>query len=326
MAGSIPLICVIELTRRCNLRCAHCYIGSHNTSKGELTTSEIRSVLGGLARAGCLNLIFTGGEIFLRPDLTELCEFARAKGFDLRLFTNGTLIDDKIAEKLAAVGVCGVEISLYGKRRAHDLVTRSPGSFKRSLNAIRSLQKNNIRVTIKSPVMKTNFSDYKWLASFARKHGLKARFDPTVSPRDNGDKSVLKYRLSGRQMTALFRDPAVSGKPALYDGEADFTCSAGRNMAAIGFDGTVYPCLQLLIPVGNVKKMRFSDIWDENNRRLGAFRKLSIKDFPVCAVCALSSHCRRCPGLALLEDKTLTGPSKTACRIAKIERSIAACF
>jgi len=100
------------------------------------------------------------------------------------------------------------------------------------------------------------------------------RYDSSQGQRD---KSVLKYRLSGRQMSRLFSDPEISGEPPAADGDPDFTCSAGRNMVTIGFDGEVYPCFSC----GRLweRRNRFSRKFGAMEPGLSAFRKLSIKDF-----------------------------------------------
>ena len=322
----VPLTCVFELTRRCNLKCRHCYIDAPGSPKKELSTEKIKDILCQLAKAGSLNLVFTGGEIFLRSDIMELCRYARSKGFDLRLFTNGTFIDDKKARSISKLGIGGVEISLYGKLNTHEKVTGVKGSFSKALEAIRALKKHGVHVTIKCPVMKTNFRDYRWLAAFAKENGLSFKFDPIIAPRDSGDREILKYRLSGPQMSKLFGDPLLGVEYKPPSGTADFSCSAGVNLVTIGYDGKVYPCLQLLVPVGNLLKQEFSEIWRGKNPALSLFRELSIDDLPKCGKCGLALICRRCPGIALLEDGTLTGPSKIACKIAGIEKPFFADF
>lgn len=95
---NIPLTVIIELTGRCNLFCGHCYLLKENKRPDPLTTIRIKELLSELASAGTLNLVFTGGEAFLRADFMELCAYARRLGFDLRIFTNGTLIDKKLPD------------------------------------------------------------------------------------------------------------------------------------------------------------------------------------------------------------------------------------
>ena len=145
-AKFIPLMSVLELTRRCNLKCLHCYIDQPKTYKNELSTAEIKSIISQLAKAGSMSLIFTGGEVFLRDDILELSSFARSLGFDLRIFTNGTLIDGNIAAGLAKIGISGIEISLYGKRQTHDKITGVTGSFKKAMKAINVFKEHGVRV------------------------------------------------------------------------------------------------------------------------------------------------------------------------------------
>src|SRR3989339_1369704 len=106
-ARDIPLLCTFEVTRSCNLRCRHCYLApvTRARTNGELTTAEIKKTLRALAAAGTLMLTFTGGELFLRKDIIELCRFARSLSFDLRLFTNATLITESHARALSALSL-----------------------------------------------------------------------------------------------------------------------------------------------------------------------------------------------------------------------------
>ena len=69
--GRSPVTGSVELTYRCNLRCAHCYI-PHRSGRGELSTDEWKGLLDQVAEAGCLYLLVTGGEPFLRRDALEL--------------------------------------------------------------------------------------------------------------------------------------------------------------------------------------------------------------------------------------------------------------
>lgn len=318
----IPLICTFELTRRCNLKCRHCYIDQPKTAKNELPTAAVKRILRQLAKAGSLNLVFTGGEIFLRDDIVELCRYARKLNFDLRLFTNATLITEICASRLSKIGLSSIEISLYGNKPEHERVTGSKGSFEKTLKAIALLSRYKIPVTVKCPVIKTNFKSYGWIVDFAKKHKLNYRFDPAISAKDSGDKSNLKYRLSGPQLEILFSDPLIAEDHNSALGEPDLGCSAGLNLLAVGYDGTVYPCLQYMTPLGSLEEGKLSEIWNKNNKALTAIREITLKDMPECAKCALAAICQRCPGIALLEDKTLYGPSRIACKIASIQASV----
>ncbi|HEY7699459.1 MAG TPA: radical SAM protein, partial [Vicinamibacteria bacterium] len=92
----VPLSGSLELDLRCNLRCLHCYRDGE-WPKGILDTDEVKSVLDQIAEAGTIWLLLTGGEIFLRPDIFEIYDHARKLGMLVTLFTNGTMITERIA-------------------------------------------------------------------------------------------------------------------------------------------------------------------------------------------------------------------------------------
>ena len=109
----IPINGTIEITFRCNLRCAHCYC-SYESKKEEMSYKEICHIFDEIADAGCLWLVITGGELFLRDDFLDIYTYAKKKGLIITLFTNGTLITPYIADYLKEYSPFAIEISLYG--------------------------------------------------------------------------------------------------------------------------------------------------------------------------------------------------------------------
>src|SRR6266702_4788824 len=103
-AARAPLNATIEVTRRCPLVCAHCYnnlpMGDRKAQLAELTLDEHRRLLDQMAEAGCLWLLYTGGEIFARRDFLDIYTHAKRNGFIITLYTNGTLIDERVADHL----------------------------------------------------------------------------------------------------------------------------------------------------------------------------------------------------------------------------------
>jgi len=145
----IPLSVQVDLTYRCNERCVHCYLDHED--HGEMTTGEITSLFDQLADAGVLFLTLSGGEILMRKDFFEILEHARARTFSVKLKTNAVMIRRKEAERIRSLGVHAVQISIYSHRpEVHDLITRIPGSFERSVRAIRFLRASGLNVTISS--------------------------------------------------------------------------------------------------------------------------------------------------------------------------------
>ncbi|MBS1201861.1 MAG: nirJ, partial [Chromatiaceae bacterium] len=106
-------VVIWNLIRRCNLTCRHCYSTSADKAfAGELSTAEITSVMEDLRAFGVPVLILSGGEPLMRPDLFDLALHAKSLGFYLALSTNGTLIDEALVPRIAAVGFDYLGISL----------------------------------------------------------------------------------------------------------------------------------------------------------------------------------------------------------------------
>jgi radical SAM protein with 4Fe4S-binding SPASM domain len=146
-------IVVWNITRRCNLRCAHCY--SDSTSRhypGELTLDQSRGVIDDLADFGVPGLLFSGGEPLIHPKFFEIATHARDRGLRLTLSTNGTLIYASTAAQLKTLGFAYVGISLDGIGETHDQFRGRTGAFDRAVAAFRNLravgQKSGLRLTL----------------------------------------------------------------------------------------------------------------------------------------------------------------------------------
>src|SRR6202790_2999170 len=156
---NIPLSAHLDLTYRCNERCIHCYLDHHD--HGEMTTAEITDLLDQMADAGVFYLTLSGGEILMRRDFFEIVEHARARTFCIKLKTNGVLIREKEAERLRALGVESVQISIYSHRpEVHDAITKMPGSFRQSIEAGGLLRKYGIHGDRANVLMTQNAHDY----------------------------------------------------------------------------------------------------------------------------------------------------------------------
>lgn len=155
-----PLTCQWEITCRCNLRCVMCYTDCFNRPekiREELTTTEILRIMDELAEAGCIELALTGGEPFARPDFFEIYEHAKTHGFLVTLLTNGTLITEEIADRLASLPPHRIEISLHGiTERIFEQVTQGSGSFSRCMRAIGLLCDRKLPLLLKTTAMTVN--------------------------------------------------------------------------------------------------------------------------------------------------------------------------
>lgn len=316
----VPLSAHLDLTYRCNERCVHCYL-DHN-DRGEMPTSEILALLDQMAAAGVLFLTISGGEIFLRRDLFQILDHARAAAFCVRLKTNGVMIREREASRLADLHIESVQISIYSDRpEIHDGITKLPGSLARSLRSVRLLREHGIRVTIANVAMQENFRDYHRVQDLSAKLGAHFALDPTVTPMMDGDRSVLDFGVSDGDLREIFHDTSLVGSveetcapPAAASGDEldSFPCSAGHTACYISPYGDVYPCVQFPLPCGNVRQQSFLDIW-RNSPQMNEVRSIRLRDLSGCSACVHGASCTRCPGLAYMEGN-MRGPSTQDCQ------------
>src|SRR3954468_8734008 len=159
--GRLPLNGTIEVTRRCPLTCLHCYnnlaMDDAEARARELPFDEHRRLLDDLADAGCLWLLYTGGEIFARRDFLDIYAYAKRKGFLITLFTNGTLITEKIADFLADMRPFTIEITLYGgTKETYEKLTGIPGSYDRCMRGIDLLLERKLPLKLKTVALSIN--------------------------------------------------------------------------------------------------------------------------------------------------------------------------
>ncbi len=315
----IPLSVQLDLTYRCNERCIHCYLDHED--HGEMTTAEIKNLLEQLAAAGVFFLTMSGGEIMLRKDFFEILEHARALLFSVKLKTNAILIREKEAKRLRSLGVQSIQISIYSHRaEVHDAITKVRGSLERSVGAIRFLKSQGLNVTIANALMLQNIGDYAGVKALGDELGVEVTMDPTITPKMDGDRSLLALGLNHSELLKVFRDESLVGKVEEFcappprvteDDLGGLPCSAGHTACYVSPYGDVYPCVQFPLPTGNVRKSKFLDIW-RHSPQLHEVRSIKLRDLPACSQCAHGGTCTRCPGLAYMEGN-MRGPSSQDC-------------
>jgi len=339
-----PLSVHFDLTYRCNERCVHCYLDHDN--HGELTTAECLQVLDDLARSGALFLTFSGGEIFLRPDLYEILAAARRLHFDISLKTNALLVTPERAARLGELGVRRVQISVYSDIPAvHNAITKVPGSLQRTLAAIPILLQHGLQVKLACPLMRENLLAYRGVMTLAEKLGVPYILDLTITPMMDGSSGPLAHRASVSSLLPVLQDARLEAcKPQPTSATArpesvgplgsaissgiespayqDLPCSAGHNSCYISPYGDVFPCVQLPQAAGNLRREKFDDIW-YHAPQLERLRAIRESQLPVCSRCEIRSYCERCPGLALMEGGNLLGAYERACALAEEKARLA---
>ncbi len=324
VAGRIPLGGSIEPTLRCNLKCAHCYV-AYDHKKKEMAYEGICHILDEITEAGCLWLLFTGGEPFVREDFLDIYTYAKKKGLIITLFSNGTLITPEIADYLKEWLPFKIEITLYGAtEETYERVTGVAGSFGRCMKGIDLLLERKVPLRLKTMVMTLNKDELWDIKKYAEDLGMEFRFDPVLNAKLDGSKAPCELRISPEEVVRLdladdkrlkswkefcekFWGPAKSDK--LY------ICGAGITSFHVDPYGELSVCIISRIPSYDLSQGSFQKGWCEfvpevlGQKPTGDYK---------CAKCDLFSLCDQCPGWAQLENGNPETPVEYLCQIAHL--------
>ena len=306
----VPVEAMIELTYGCNLRCVHCYNPTHQ-AKDELAAAQIKALIDQLASAGCLNLAFTGGEIFTRRDLFAIMAYAKGKGFAITLLTNATLITPERADRIQALRPYQVEISIYGAtQETYERVTRISRSFQAFLTGVQLLRERTVPLLIKMPVVTLNQHEVQQAQALVEGWGIKFVYCAEIFPRVDGSLEPLQYRLAPYEVVQL--DETIVGSrrwraegggekgKSCQAGEGLFTCMCGKSSLAVTPSGQMNLCVAFPIPQYDLRSGTVSEGWrtlvefvDRANAKPGEAYE--------CPQCPVQRHCRQGPVNAWLE-------------------------
>ena len=323
-----PLNATIELTRRCNIRCRHCYNFDRDLPRDpcgdrpELSTAEVVAAISALHQAGCLFLSFTGGEALLHPDLFTFMDHAGRLNMAVQLLTNGLLLRPGMAGELARrPQLLGVSISLYGASpEVHDGITQVPGSFARTWAGARLMRDKGVAVRLKFIVMRGNAHELEAMMAGAEAEAFPFSVDLTVTARHDGGRGSLETRVEPGQLEELYRGPLrplvrIGPRPPVTS--ASFACNCARGNCAITAHGDVLPCISVPLVAGNIRERPFAEIW-ASSPLFRQIRELRLEDYPACAPCPHKAHCSHERGAAVTHSGSYTGTDPLVCARATI--------
>jgi radical SAM protein with 4Fe4S-binding SPASM domain len=312
-----------HLTERCNLRCRHCYQESYGGE--ELPLIEILRTIQNLSEmiddwSDTYEIAFqrsfnvTGGEPFLRADLFDILAAMKDHGFDIYLLTNGILVDSVKAERLAALRIKGVQVSLEGPEEIHDAI-RGRGSFRSSMEGLGYLVAAGVPVTLNLTLSRLNADLMVRMVELAKTAGAKRLGFSRLVPSGKG-LGLLPEMLSGQEVETLYTQilsqkpeglEIVTGDPLasqiafspFQENLGDIPlggCAAGVSGLTILADGTVTPCRRLPLPIGNVRKESLRELWVASP----VLEKLRDKSGyqGKCGRCPRWAACRGCRAIA----------------------------
>jgi radical SAM protein with 4Fe4S-binding SPASM domain len=308
----IPMNGSFEVTARCNLRCVHCYLPLSQrvgSRRGELSLVEIDRILSEIAEAGCLWLLLTGGEPFLRQDFLDIYDLAKHKGFITTIFTNGTLITERAADHLAEWRPFSIEISIYGATQAtYESVTGIPGSFDRCMRGIELLLERGLPLRLKSVLLTLNQHELVLMKQLSENLGLEFRYDPVISAGIDGSQAPVQYRLAPEQIIFTeIQDPGrAEDWPKVFEevkgfeikNRGYFNCGAGRTSFHIDAEGKLCLCLSARTPNFDLHQGSFQEGWDHFLTNQLA---MEYSDQFGCLGCDLRMVCMQCPAMGITE-------------------------
>jgi len=327
-ADKKPVV-VWNMTRRCNLKCIHCYSNSADIDyPDELTTEEGKKLIDDLEAFGSPVILFSGGEPLLRKDLLELAQYARDKGMRAVISTNGTLITKDIAARLQKVGLSYVGVSLDGIEKTHDRFRGKKGAFAAAIEGIRNCREAGIKVGIRFTVNKHNLADVKEMFQLLRKEKIERLCFYHLVYTGRGSK-LREEDLTHKETRALIDliaaetkkmfDEGLSPEILTVDNHADGPYlylktkkenperakeilellemnegnSSGVGIGCVSWDGEVYPDqFWRNQSLGNIRKKPFSEIWtDEKNEFLMKMKDKKKHVQGRCAGCLWLNVC-----------------------------------
>ncbi len=327
--GDVKPVVIWNLTRRCNLKCRHCYSVSADVDfPGELTHAEAMATLDDLGDFGIPALILSGGEPMGRFDFFELAEAARKKVRFLALSTNGTQVHGEAADRLAEIGFQYVGISIDGIGSTNDWFRGVDGAFDAALRGVRECKKRGIKVGLRFTLTRDNVAELPDLLQLCEDEGVDKFYLSHLVYAGRGDKHRTEdadhthTRAAIRLLIDRAWEGACDGKPlniVTGNNDADAVSlirwaeqnfeegpldhlrshliawggnSTGLGVANIDTRGQVHPDTYWSdYTIGNVKTTKFSELWTGNDPMLAQLRRRPRPLKGRCGECAFQSVC-----------------------------------
>lgn len=328
-----PYLVALNLTRRCNLGCAHCYLDAgmrEGVGSDELSTDEVKAIIDDIADMSdeCM-IVLTGGEPLLRRDITELAAHGSSRGLMVVVGTNGLMLTEKRVAALQEAGVAGVGISLDSlDPDFHDNFRGAPGAWAKVMAGIDACRKAGLGFQLHFSVMEENAHEFADMVEFARASGAIVLNVFFLVCTGRGEKitniTVETYERVLREVTAVAHSEdrlmvrakcAPHFKRMARELDPDWAitsaqgyeaggCLAGTRYCRVTPEGGITPCPYIEEEAGSIRETEFAEIW----RDAPVFKALRA---PVlegrCGACEYQKLCGGCRARPLARDGNIMG-------------------
>lgn len=312
-----PIVANLELTPRCNFCCKMCYV--HLTEKEaksigrEHTAAEWIDMGRQMLSAGTLEILLTGGEVFLRPDFREIYEAFSEMGFLLYIYSNGYLIDEQTVKWLSKRPPMRLRITLYGaSNETYEKVTGVKGAFDRVLQNIDNILVTNIPLSLAATLISDNIGDERQMDNIAAERNLKiVKTSGVMKPVRGARSDSENVRMNIGQM---IRENPLAEKVEVFGLSPDpfAVCSSNGCGYWITWDGKMTICSFIEKPCTHPFEGDFKTAWDKLQEMLKEVKKPAE-----CGDCRYARFCIACPGLFASETGFTDQTNGYICETAK---------
>ncbi len=310
-----------HLSENCNLRCLHCYQENHKPVQLEyeklvIIYKQFKELLEKKKMKGHINI--TGGEPLCNPYLFKILDLIKEDSdlISFSILTNGTLINEKIAQRLKSYNPEYVQVSLEGGRRTNDYI-RGKGTYKKIATGIINLKKANIFTSISFTATSLNYKEFPKVVRYARRYDVNNVWSDRFIPLGDSDKTLaLNYEQTREYLEIMNKErnklkkgknnnTTISMYRALqFQMTNDFAygCTAGDTLLTVMENGDLVPCRRMPIAIGNLFNRTMYDLYMKS----GILKKLREKKIPdECMDCEHSEVCHgglKCLTYAMYKD------------------------
>ncbi len=341
--ATVRPVVVWNATRRCNLRCGHCYAqATAEASEHELGTGEAEAFLDDLAEFGCPVVLLSGGEPLVRRDIPRLVAHAAARGLKAALSTNGILLDTDLSLRLKDAGLTYAGISIDGNEGAHNRFRRDPDAYRRTLDGLRAARRAGLRVGLRHTLTRDSLDHVAHLFDLMETEDVQRLCFYHLGPTGRAGETKQALPLTGAETRKavdeiIDRTAGAFAKGAVrevltVDNHADgvyvylrllrenpdkarealalLSTNGGNRfgsaIACVGWDGAVHPDqFWRSRTLGNIRERPFSSIWSDPSP--GLLSQLRDREGRIGGRCSRCRHFSLCRGNLRARAEALTG-------------------
>ena len=311
---SAPATVFFEVTKKCNLKCRHCFNNSGKKAQNELTLNEIKNIIDGIYEAGVFNVKITGGEPFARADIFDILNYLEKKEINYIIFSNGTIFNTEILHRLKLLKhLIKIRISIDGNELTNDLI-RGIGTYKLAISTLKQLSDNGLPCELNYTITKSNYNQITEVSNVLIDKHINCKINLGFVKISGRAYESNQYYFTENEIIKVVDtiDEQIKNSPninvlhllepiyyKLY--KKSFGCPAGRLSLTIKSNGNVYACGLFSdhdeLCCGNTKSLSLIEIW--NSKAFDRFRNLTCNS--ECNTCIyFKNNCTgACRGNAL---------------------------